>query len=200
MLMGSGGSLSFSVHGMVHFWMCFSVVLALGLGSCASGSEPSNSYYGGQVLDIDTGKSLAGVLVVLIWQRDVYSPITQRIHEEFHAAIEMQTDTDGKFKVPSHPETTREPSVVRVQSPAIIFFAPGYIPYRIEVGPGVRRYRDPTRVYMRRVENRKEALDLGLAPSFPYDRTPLLLKALNEERAQLGLPPITPGRGQQGNE
>lgn len=185
---------------MVHFWICFSVVLALGLGSCASGIEPSDSYYRGQILDIDTGKPLVGVLVVFVWYRDVQSPITQRVHGEFHGAIEVLTDTDGHFKVPLRPETVLEPSVVRVQSPAIIFFALGYVAHRIEVGPGVRRYRDPTRVYMRRVENRKEALDLGLAPSFPYDRTPLLLKALNEERAQLGLPLITPGKGQEGNE
>jgi len=200
MLAGSGGSLSFSLDRTMHFWICFSVVLALGLGSCAPGREPSDSSYRGQVLDSDTGKPLLGVLAVFVWYRDVYSPVTPHVHEEFHAAIEVLTDTDGEFKVPSHPETVLGPSVVRVHSPAIIFFTPEYIPYRIEVAPGVRRYRDPTRVYMRRVENRKEALDLGLSPSFPYDRTPLLLKALNAERARLGLPPISSGKGKQENE
>lgn len=193
--MGSGELLSSSVDKMMHFAIGLSVLLAFGLAGCASDPEHQDSFYRGQVVDIDTGNSLAAVVVVFIWHRDVYSPTTQRIHEEFHAAIEMETDTDGKFTVPSHREAARGPSVVRVHSPVVIFFTPAYIVHRIEVGPGVRRYRDPTRVYMIRVENRKEALDLGLASSFPYDRTPVLLKALNEERFRLGLPPITPGKG-----
>jgi hypothetical protein len=198
--MGFGELLSSSVDKLMYFALGLSAFLAFGLVSCASGSEHQNSFYKGQVVSMDTGKPLAGVLAVFIWYRDVYSPSTQRIREEFHAAIEVLTDTDGQFKISTPPETAHEPSVMRVQSPAVIFFNPGYITHRIEVGPGVRRYRDPTRVYMRRVENRKEALDLGLAPSFPYDRTPLLLKALNEERARLGLPPITLGKGQQEND
>src|SRR3972149_1183952 len=95
MLAGSGGSLSFSLDRTMHFWICFSVVLALALGSCAPGREPSDSHYRGQVLDSDTRESLVGVLVVFIWHRDVYSPITQGIHEEFHTAIEQLPDTDG---------------------------------------------------------------------------------------------------------
>lgn len=164
------------------------------------GQKSSDGFYRGQVVDADTGKPLAGVLVAFIWFRNAYSPATKGIVDEFHAAIEVVTDADGRFEISRLPETTFGPSVVHVQSPGIIFFRPGYILERVEVDPGVKRYRDPTRVYMQRVKNPSEALDLRLHPLFPYNRTPLLLKGLNEERARLGLPPIQPSKEGKGYE
>ena len=170
-----------------------SSALLLGLGTCATGEMSSGGSYRGQILDADTGSPLAGVLVVFIWYRDVYSSTTGRIIDEFHAATEVRSGDDGYFEVSTAPEACLGSSAVHVQSPGIIFFLLSYVQDRIEVKPGAKRFRDPTRIYMKRVKNPVDALDLGLAPSFPYDRTPLLLKTLNQERARLGLPLIQPG-------
>lgn len=176
---------------MMRQWMGFSLVLLFGVVSCAGARGLScGESYRGQVRDHDLGKPLAGVLVVFIWYRDIHSKETKQITSEFHAATEVLTDGNGHFEVSAAPETTLKEFVWHIESPGIIFFAPGYQQYRHEVD-GVKAFRDPTRIYMRRVKPAK-ALDLGLHPSFPYHRTPLLLKALNDERARLGLPLIQP--------
>ena len=166
------------------------LALLLGMVSCVSGGTSRGDSYRGQFLDAETGKPLAGVLVVFVWYRDVYSPVTRDITDEFHSAAEVWSGPDGHFEVSAAPEVETGPLVVHVQNPAIIFFAPGYIQERIDVKPGTKRFRGETRIYMKRVGNEAEALDLGLAPSFPYERTPLLLRALNQERMRLGLHPI----------
>ncbi len=165
-------------------------IALLSVGGCASSQVSFVTPYRGQIIDADTGNPLSGVLVVFIWYRDVYSPATSRVVEEFHAAVEVRSGADGYFQVSDAAQGALGSSVVHVQSPAIIFFAPNYIQHRIEVKPGGKRFRDPTRVYMKRAENPRDTIDLGLAPSFPYNRTPLLLNALNEERIRLRLPPI----------
>lgn len=162
------------------------MMLFFGLTSCAAAQMSKPEFYRGQVRDSETGIPLEKVLVVILWYRDVYSPATKRIHNEFHAAIEVLTDGHGRFEISRSPEIAQEPAVVHIQSPAIIFFKPWYRLYRIEVD-GVGRFIAPTRIYMQYVKNPQGALDLGLAPDFPYHHTPLLLKALNEERARLGL-------------
>ncbi len=165
----------------------FSMVLLLGLVTCAAAEELSGEdFYRGQVLDHATEKPLAGVLVVFYWQRDVYSP--KGITSEYHAASEVLTDAHGRFKVSAGPEKARDPSIYHIASPAIIFFAPGYIHSRIEKNGGFR-------IHMRQVKDPRDALDLGLQPGFPNHHTPLLLKALNNERARLGLPLIQPLEG-----
>lgn len=175
----------------VPVWLSFA--LMLGFVSYGAGEMSASGSYRGQILDADTGKPLGEVLVVVIWEREVYSPQTKVTTDELHA-VETRTDAEGRFEVSAAPETKREPFVADVRPKGIIFFAPGYVQERIEVQPGVKRFRDPTRIYMKRAQNPTDALDLGLAPSFPYRRAPLLLKALNQERARLGLPPIQPGK------
>ena len=193
MLMESGDLPSSKGKRMLSLAARFLMALLLVFSSCASGEESSGGFYRGQVLDTDTGKPLEGVLVVFIWYRDVYSATTKQITDEFHAATEILTDAHGRFEVPRSPETTLGPSVVHIQSPGVIFFAPGYVLARFEVDPGVRRFRDPTRIYMQRAAKPADGLELHLVPSFPYSRTPSLLKALNKERARLGLPMIQAG-------
>ena len=173
--------------------MGFLIALVFGLGNCASGKMSADGPYRGQVLDADTRKPLSGVLVVVIWERGVYSPRTKATTDEL-LAVETHSDAEGRFEVSGDPGTHLEPFVTDVRPKGIIFFAPEYVQEGIDVKPGTKRFRDPTRIYMKRVKNAADALDLGLAPSFPYDRTPLLLETLNQERARLGLPLIQSGK------
>lgn len=178
------------------------IVLLLGLTSCVHAGQVSYAdYYQGQVVDMDTGKPIQGVLVVFIWDRLVYSPDTKRTSTEIHAVTEVFTDANGRFKVSAAPETTNLGSfVVEVRKENPVFFAPGYFLAYKGKSEG-KPLRDPTTVYMKRTDNPKNDLE-GLArsfPSFPYDRTPLLLKALNAERVRLGLPPIQPGKERRGS-
>lgn len=183
--MGSGESRSFKAR-VTRLLLGLPLALLWGMTSCVSGDTSSGNFYRGQILDAETGKPLAGVLVVFVWDRDVYSPLTGYITDEFHSAAEVWSGSDGYFEVSAAPEVKLGPLVTHVQSPAIIFFAPGYVQERIEVKPGAKRFRDPTRIYMKRVKNDADAL-VELVPSFPYERTPLLLRALNQERTRLGI-------------
>jgi hypothetical protein len=168
-----------------------------GLESCASGQESSGGFYRGRVLDTDTGKPLAGVVVTFIWERDVYSPSIRRVIREFHAATEVLTATDGRFQVSTAPEESLGPSVLEVRLRDPVFFAPGYfLPYK------ARRESDSWVIPLTRAVTIKDLREhLGaLSTSFSLDRTPLLRKALNAERARLGLPQIPPGKEGKGSE
>ena len=171
-----------------------SMALVLGFGSCALTQESFPVFYRGQVVDVDTGRPLPGVLVVFLWERDVYSPATSKVTREFHAATEVLTDKNGRFQISAAPEASVGPFLVEIRTTDPIFFAPGYfLPYKAK-SEG-EPFRDRTVVYMQRAENPREALEpLPLSSSFPFSHTPLLLKALNQERARLGLPPIQPGK------
>lgn len=178
----------------MHLVVGFAVAMLLGLGSCAAGEMPPGNFYRGQVIDVDTGKPLGKVLVVFLWERYDYSPTTKRIHSQLHAVTEVLTDADGRFEVSTAPETTAVgPFLVEVRKADPIFFAPGYfLLYKVKTEGDA--FHDPTIVYMKRAENPRDAVEpLPLVPSFPFSRTPLLLKALNEERGRLGLPLIQPG-------
>jgi hypothetical protein len=180
----------------------FGMALLLGLGSCAAGEMSSEDFYRGQVVDTDTGKPLAGALVVFFWERHDYSPTTKRIHSELHAVTEVLTDADGRFEVSAAPETTvLGPALVEVRLTDPIFFVPGYFLLYKAKSAG-KAFRDPTVVHLERIEKSDdERENLGiLSPSFPFSRTPLFLKALNAERARPGLPLVEPSRERKNNE
>lgn len=170
------------------------LVLLLGLVSCAgTGAGSGEDFYLGQVIDIDTLKPMAEVLVVFIWERDVYLPNTNFITRELHAVTEVVTDGNGNFEGPAAPETTVGPSVVEVRLKDPVFFAPGYFfPYKVRTKG--EPLRDPTFIYLKRADDPRNALEPGLSPSFPYSRTPRLLEALNKERGKVGLPSIQPSQ------
>ena len=172
--------------------MGLSTALVLGSGGCTSGELAFWDFYRGQVVDAATGNPLEGVLVVFVWERHAYSEVRKRITTEVHAATEVLTDADGHFEVSAASETTFRPSVVEVRRTDPIFFKPGYfLLYRVK-SKG-EPMRDPTIIYLKRADNSLEALE-GLSSDYPFGRTPMFLKALNEERARLGLPPIRPSQ------
>ena len=169
-----------------------SAALLLGSGGCTSGELAFWEHYRGQVVDADTGKPLAGVLAVFVWERELYSEARKRIISEFHAASEVLTDADGWFEVSAAAETTLRPSVVEIRRLEPIFFAPGYFSAYRAKAEG-EPLRDRTIIFLKRAENPRDALE-GLSPEFPFSHTPMLLKALSQERARLGLPPISPSK------
>lgn len=173
----------------------FLMALLFGLGSCAASQSPTVGYYRGQVVDADTGEPLPGVIVVFLWYGDVYSPVTKRITtKEFHKVTEVLTDIFGHFEVSAAPESESGPFIVEVRRTDPIFFLPGYLlDYKAQnAGDPLL---GPTIIYLKRAKNPRDAVEpLPLVPSFPFGQTPLFLKALNQERARLGLPPIQPSK------
>lgn len=130
---------------------------------------------------------------MFVWERDVSLPNTNYISREVHAATEVVTDDNGRFEVSAAPETTSAPSVVEVRLKDPVFFAPGYfLPYKVRAEG--EPLRDPTFIYLKRADYPRDALEPGLSPSFPYSHTPILLKALNQQRAKVGLSPIDPSQ------
>lgn len=175
----------------------FPIVLLLGFWSCALSQEPAGGFYRGQVVDMDSGKPIPGVLVVFIWERQVYSPTTKRIHTEIHAVTEVFTDANGRFEISVAPETSSlGPSVVEIRRKDPVFFAPGYL----LIYKGQQAKDGSMSVYLKQAKNPSEEREnLGiLSPLFPFTHTPLFLKALNAERVRLGLQPIQPGKERRG--
>lgn len=176
-----------------------SMVWLVAFASCALGPASAAEPYRGQVVDEETGQPLPGALVVFIWFRDVYSPVTKQLIEQLHAVVEVRADTYGFFEVSNAPETTRDSSVIEIRKADPIFFVPGYFMFykvRMEGEP----FRDPTIVPLRRAKNPRDAVEpLRILP-WVFPHTPLLLQAVNQERARLGLPPIRPTPKGGGNE
>ena len=165
------------------------LLVSPGWGKDDDEDDLRNAVYRGRVVDVETGKPLEGVLVVMYWYRDV----TGRERAELHAATEVLTDAGGQFAIPAAPGAASDPSIIHVHAPEAIIFRPGYIRWRVTA-------RDPLRapivVAMKRVQDPKEAVELHLSADFPYGRTPLLVKLLNAERSRLGLPPIRTRNGE----
>ncbi len=186
------------VEGMAPRLVSVLAISLLAFESCALAQGLQLRTYRGQVLDEDTKKPLAGVVVVFVWERRFPSPATGRLVDEVHAVREVLTDAEGQFDVVGPRETSDgddDPAdevryEVRLTDP--IFFKPGYyLVYRVERKG--KALRDPTIVYLKRAADPMEALE-GLIQDYPFSRTPTFLKALNQERARLGLPPIRPGK------
>lgn len=176
-------------------WMVWLVAFA---GCALSGASAAGSYRG-QVVDEETGQPLPGALVVFFWFRDVYSPVTKQLIEQLHAVVEVRADAYGYFEVSSAPETSGDPSVVEARKTDPIFFVPGYFAFYKGKTEG-EPFRDPTIVALRRARNPRDAVErLPILPSV-FAHTPLLLQAVNQERARFGLPPIRPAQKGGGNE
>lgn len=174
----------------LRLWMVLLTAALLGLGSCVWAEVTRVRKYHGQVLDIDTRTPLPRTVAVFIWERPVYSPVTNRVHVEIHAVTEVLTDSDGRFEVSATPEAAGDTVEVRLTDP--IFFKPGYfLLYKVQ-SKG-EPLRDPAIIYLKRADDPLKALE-GLSSDYPFSRTPMFLKALNEERTRLGLPPIRPAQ------
>lgn len=166
------------------------LLLAMSLTSSVTALEKWGPFRG-QVVDVETGQPIAGAVVLVVWWEAVPTPV--QTNQKFYDAREAVTDANGRFEAPrlSPPFFS-----FRIFDPKISYFAPGYEPIaEVVTPPEGQPFVAPTVVQMRRLQTRKEALELiGRAvPNVPwekrFEKMPHYLRALNEERQRLGLTP-----------
>lgn len=158
--------------------------------------------YRGRVLDAETGKPLAGVVVVAVWRRDRIMPLHSR--SEHYAARETLTNADGEFVIDADDVERNAPK--RTWHPFITIFLPGYGRYRSPAGTPTtvtqRFFEGPgTTVELPRLNTKDERrMHLrGLGPhglsDTPFTEIPEFMRLFNQERVALGLEPYqSPGR------
>jgi len=163
-------------------------VSACGGGGMSEGT--ARTHYAGQVLDFDSGAPMNRVIVTVIWYSEIASLAGQAPRDEFHAAVEVWTDVNGRFEVPAVP-TRQLPHSDLLQKPVALFFLPGYLDWhhRFERDPRLPNPR--LTVLLKRAQDPVEAVKAVTIPRLvPYAAIPLLAGALNQERARLGLAPL----------
>jgi hypothetical protein len=155
--------------------------------------------YRGRVLDAETGKPLAGVVVVAVWRRDRIMPLHSR--SEHYAAREALTNADGEFVIDAEDVERNAPK--RTWHPFITIFLPGYGRYRSPAGTPTtvtqRFFEGPgTTVELPRLTMREERRDyvgrldpFGLTDT-PFKEIPTFMRLLNQESAAVGLQPFEP--------
>ena len=150
------------------------------------------THYAGQVLDFDGGAPMSGVIVTVMWYREGASMKGQAPTDQFHAAFEMRTGADGRYEVPSRPTRPLAQGDL-LQTPVALFFLPGYIDWHHRFVGDPRSPEPRTIVQLKRAEDPMDALkDVTIPQLVPYAEIPLLVGALNRERARLGLPALAP--------
>ena len=155
----------------------------------------SDGPYRGKVLDLETGEPIEGAVVAAEWT------LTHR----FCDAKETVTDKNGEFILPKGscfsfwPFTEMDPA-------RVVVFRPGYLGYPpLGASPEERRARMPGFTgYEFRDKEQYNLIKLGrpktrgdrestlgnadLSGDETFSRLPMLIKLLNEERKNLGLP------------
>jgi hypothetical protein len=127
--------------------LCLLVVL---MGGCRRGPEQWGPFRG-QVIDAETGMSIAGANVMVSWERDKPNPVHWT--QSFYDAQETVTDMKGQFEIPRE---TRFLTVF-VSQPRVSVFAPGFVAESEEVTPaGGRLYVDATILKMRPLKTREQ--------------------------------------------
>jgi hypothetical protein len=170
----------------------------LGLALLILGTRPAGAAgpWRGQVVDAETGRPLEGVIVVAVW--DKLSPGAIHPQRDFHDALEVATDSEGRFVIPARSLTTLNP-FVNVEGPETYMFKSGY-----GLGP-VRNLplggnrddvyrlmeRDVAIFELRPLKTRQERLrELSRLPtSVPEALIPRYREATRNERISLGLGP-----------
>jgi hypothetical protein len=152
--------------------------------------------YRGLILDSQTKAPLVGAVVVALWRRERVYPF--QVNTERYAVRETLTDSEGRFLM--EVKDIEEGAPRRTRKPEFLVFLPGY-------GAFPHRYTSPkgfmatlfegtgTTIEVPRLENREDRLNnlSSFGPhSFsekPHRELPRLIRAIDEERAALGLKP-----------
>jgi len=162
----------------------------------------ASGLYRGVVVDAETNERLAGVVVVVLWQKKPI--ICMDCPQYFHNVKEDVTDVNGGFYIDESPGIDFNPFTRVVDPPSVIAFKPGYValvPWNtvlhgyptfeglaesLRHGALIRL----TKAHSREEEKRFDSLvDLDIDMDTPHSRIPELMKALNAELRRLGLPP-----------
>jgi hypothetical protein len=152
--------------------------------------------YRGRVLEAETGKPLAGVVVVAVWRRDRVRPLQMK--SEHYAAREALTNADGEFIVDADDVERGAPK--RTRHPFFTIFLPGYGRPRTPAGtPSTltqRFYEGPgNTVELHRLKDKEErqahlrSVDPYDLSETPFTEIPEFIRLFNQERATMGLGP-----------
>ncbi len=185
-----------------------SVLVTLALWSPSSeGAGP----WRGQVVDLETGQPIEGVVVVAVWEK--VSPGAMHPERKFEDVDELTTDADGRFVIPARRVVTLNP-FVNIEGPRLVMFKAGYGQWgfrgeyewlkRYNVEEQDARIAKARKAFesigaqfelpaLKTLDARRERLteDPGLV-LVPRVRLPRYLDALNRERAVFGLQQFTP--------
>jgi len=189
--------------------MCVVTLTALLLASCAPVSQDRRYLggktfgpYVGQVVDAETRAPIEGAVVVASWWRDRVWPgasISER-----YAAREVVTDREGRFVLDATQLEEYAPG--GTLHPTFTVFFPGYLVFSPLLGPSFRKPGflqgefSPRGVVigLPRIKTREEqasqlqSLDPFGLTERPFREVPQFVRALNQERASLGLWPYRP--------
>jgi hypothetical protein len=154
--------------------------------------------YRGQIIDAQTKAPLAGAVVVALWRRDRVYPL--QVNSEHYAVRETVTDSDGRFVM--EVRDIEEGAPRRTRKPEFLVFLPGYgaFPHRYASPKGFIAelfYGAGASVELPRLESREERLKnlSSFSPhrfsETPYKDLPRLMRAVDEERIEVGLSPYS---------
>lgn len=180
------------------------LIVLWGLLLLASSDSMGASYHG-KVVDAETGKSIEGAVVVVVWHKKPI--ITMDGPQYFHNGREVLTDAEGKFSVDASPGIDWNPLTYILKDPSIAIFKPGYGPFPtghvketsiektkkalLEMGAVVKLPKLRTKEEMRKFT---DAGDMWISTIVSYDRIPILTKLINIQRQSLGLQPVGKNR------
>jgi hypothetical protein len=169
--------------------LAFAAPLMLTLAVCSeAGSVEKFGPFGGQLIDVETGKPIAGAAVLVVWWEAILSPVGHPT-ERFYDAREALTDAEGRFEIPRLSVPLWK---LGIQAGQVLYFAPGYEPHgKIVSPPDGQPFVAPTVVQMRRLKTREELLQKsrGYPSAIPAERMREFLRLINIERTMLGLKP-----------
>jgi hypothetical protein len=191
--------------------MAAGILLGLLLGTgyataVAQTGQPLEQYlsgprgpYRGRVMDAETGKPLASVVVVVVWRRDRIMPFHSR--SEHYAAREALTNADGEFVIDADDVERNAPK--RTLRPFFTIFLPGYGRPRAPAGTHTtvtqRYYEGPgTTVELPKLKTREERreyvgrLDPFALSDSPFTEISTFIRLLNQESVAVGLQPLEP--------
>lgn len=152
-----------------------------------------------QIMDAETKQPLEGVVVLAVWTKHVRS--FGGASSEYHDSEEVLSDKDGRFTIAARSFFSLNP-LVFFRGPEFLIFKPGYGRWdqyaRYPIASGTKgRYeydllsQDDIVVDLpplRSLEERRQYIGrvgVGFDP-LPSEKTPLLNKAIREERRAVG--------------
>ena len=158
-----------------------------------------------RIVDAETKQPLANVVVLAVWTKVLLGPDHGPTFM-YYDSEEVMADQDGRIVVGARDYSTRDAQVFA--EPEFFFFKPGYGPWHFQgedtwlkleapekrkryaeagqlfAGPGVIIELTPLKTRPERAQYDRERIEpLGV----PRERKPLWLRAVEEERAYLGL-------------
>ena len=152
--------------------------------------------YRGLIIDSDTKAPLAGAVVVARWVRERVYPF--QVNTEHYAVRETVTDADGRFVIESKDIEEKAPR--RTRKPEFLVFRGGYasLPHGYTAPKGFLAELfegQGTTIELPRLHTQRERLSV-LTSSSPHNFStdpgkdlPILTKAIDDERVELGLDP-----------